>query len=129
MKNCQPNVLPQDFAYITKGFCGWTFYGFTSFAPGEYNFGVSRYLDITRELYSDNVAGVCAIYATRHCITEESDDALGVELAQITAGKTAIMIFYGCDNISYMRRMTPEEFDVYEIPLFKLEKDDLYYNS
>lgn len=69
-----------------------------------------------------------SVFGKRYEPVDQSD-AVEKEKEQIAAGKTAIVLFYGTDNSSYMRRMTPEEYDELELITYRQEKDDLYYNS
>lgn len=69
-----------------------------------------------------------SVFGKREELVDQSDE-VEKEKEQIAAGKTAIVLFYGTDNSSYMRRMTPEEYDKLQLITYRREKDDLYYNS
>lgn len=111
--------LVNSIAYLLEGFRGWQCYGIVP-VKGEDYWGLGLQVEDMR---------ICAVYGNRHSVREESDANPGVEQAQIDAGKTAIILFYGMDNTSYMRRMTPEQFDKYSVTWFDKQPDDLFYNS
>ena len=108
--------LANTLAYMLSGFRNWNCYGLVRIA-GPHNFGV-------------DVDGVpmCAVYGLRESLEVESEET-NKEQDQIDAGKTAIILFYGSDNSSHMRRMTPEEFDALVLYEHSYQKDDLFYNS
>lgn len=108
--------LANTLAYMLCGFRDWNCYGLVKIR-GPHNFGT-------------DVDGVpmCAVYGKRESLTVESEE-MEKEQAQIDAGKTAIILFHGSDNISYMRRMTPEEFDALVLYEHSAQKEDLFYNS
>lgn len=109
--------LANTLAYMLEGFRDWNCYGLVKISGDQHHFGT-------------NVEGVemCAVYGKRESLVVESEEA-EKEREQIKSGKVAIILFYGSDNISYMRRMTPEEFDNLVLMEFVDEKDDLFYNS
>lgn len=82
-----------------------------------------EYLGVKIEEYS-----LVSVFGNRDAPKCHSDE-INREQSQIDAGKTAIVLFYGTDNSSYMRRMTPEEYDKLELIRYTQHKDDLFYNS
>ena len=94
---------------------GWTLFGLTH--------SDEEYLGLKIEEYS-----LVSVFGKRYA-PECHSDWEDKEQVQIDAGKTAIVLFYGTDNSSYMRRMTPEEYDKLELIRYTQEKDDLFYNS
>ena len=103
--------------YLLDGFReGWSLIGLIQTEE--------EYLGVKIDGYS-----LISVYGKRHEPELQSDDSTEREQSQVDDGKTAIVLFYGTDNSSYMRRMTPEEYDTLELITFRYEKDDLFYNS
>ena len=71
---------------------------------------------------------LCGFHGCRNSLTVQSD-CEQIEKEQIAAGRTAVLVFYGNDNTSYMRRITPDEYDNLVITEYIHQDDDLYYNS
>lgn len=107
--------LVNTLSYLLKGFRGWQCFGIVV-NNSEYEFGV--------EIEGKDIV---AVYGTRFSNQEEADDPK--ELEQIQEGKTAVVLFLGDDNTSYMRRMTPEEYDDLAITFYEHRPTDLFYNS
>ena len=96
---------------------GWDTIGMIKCAPGMEWYGMEL------EEYS-----LVSLFGNRHSIRIHSD-SIPQEQKQIDEGKTAIILFYGTDNSSVMRRMTPEEYDKMELEWFDHVPGDLFYNS
>ena len=94
---------------------GWTLFGLIH--------SEEEYLGAQVEEFS-----LISVFGSREELQTHSDEVERGKL-QIAAGKTAIVLFYGTDNSSVMRRMTQEEYEKLELLTFRQEKDDLYYNS
>ena len=109
--------LANTLAYMLKGFRGWQCYGLVRI-DDRFAFGATV----------DGMS-MCAVYGSRHQTEIQADDDPLKEQAQIDDGKTAILVFYGSDNSSRMRRMTPEVFDTLALSAYRPEPDDLFYNS
>jgi hypothetical protein len=103
-------------AYLAKGFRGWQLFGFVKEEDSFIGFPLGE-------------TAIIPVYGTRNEIRLQSDDDPEKEQKQIDEGKTAILCFYGTDNCSYMRRLTPEEFDTLKLTRFSLQTTDLFYNS
>ena len=102
--------------YLLQPFrAGWELFGLIH--------SEEEYMGLKMEEYS-----LVSVFGKREELGDQSD-CVEEEKRQIAAGKTAIVLFYGTDNSSYMRRMTPEEYDNLELLTYRQEKDDLYYNS
>ena len=69
-----------------------------------------------------------SVFGKRHA-PETHSDWIEKEQEQIDAGNLAIVLFYGTDNTSWMRRMTPEEYDKLELVTYQPKDIDLFYNS
>lgn len=102
-------------AYMLEGFLDWQCYGILRIA-GPHNFGIEL----------DGIP-VCAVYGSMSALDLVADDPR--EGPQIESGLTAAILFRGINGSSYVRRMTPDQFDDLVIADFKQEADDLYYNS
>lgn len=108
--------LANSLLYLLEPFReGWTLFGLIH--------SEEEYLGAKVEEFS-----LVSVFGSREELRTHSDE-VNREEEQIAAGKTAIVLFYGTDNSSFMRRMTPEEYDKLELFTFRQEKDDLYYNS
>ena len=102
-------------AYLTKGFRGWQLFGFVK--------DETEQLGIT--LGGDTIVPVYGTKESNTCQSDQEDK----EQEQIDAGKTSILLFYGTDNYSVMRRVSPEEFESMELTRFIKKPSDLFYNS
>lgn len=94
---------------------GWTLFGLIH--------SEEEYLGAKVEEFS-----LVSVFGSREELRTHSDE-VNREEEQIAAGKTAIVLFYGTDNSSFMRRMTPEEYDKLDLITFKQQESDLFYNS
>lgn len=106
--------LVNSLAYLLEGFRGWCCYGI-----------VIEHRGIGLRVEDRSI---CAVYGIRESVRIESDEAER-EQAMIDCGETAVVLFYGIDNSSYMRRMTPNQFDLYSVSEYRYEPGDLFYNS
>jgi len=102
--------------YMCLGFRHWKFHGFV-INEDDYKFGLT--LDDKNLL---------SVYSKQDSITTESDSE-EKEQGLIDKGYSSIILFYGKDNTSYMRRFLPEEYNQLEIEYYRFQPNDLYYNS
>lgn len=103
-------------AYLSKGFRGWQLFGFVKDEDGFIGLNLDG-------------GTIVPVYGTEFSTKLQSDDNPVKEQKQIDEGKTAILCFYGTDNCSWMRRITPEEFKSLSLTRFIQQPDDLFYNS
>lgn len=115
--------LANSLAYMMSGFRGWELHGLVMTHP-DHAIGV----EVDRQGATTNAVYMCALYGNRDCMTVESEEFVK-ECKQIEDGKTAIILFRGIDNTSYMRRMRPDEYDRMVIREYIACADDLFYNS
>lgn len=109
--------LANSLSFMLAGFRGWQCYGLVKIADHMHSFGV-------------DVGGVpmCAVYGSNYEPWYQSDNPTKEE-CQISMGNLAIVLFHGIDNESWMRRMTPEEFETLALSHYEPMVDDLFYNS
>lgn len=110
-------------ATITGGFRDWELIGLVS-ELDEGDDWEPIGVEVDEQSAATNSISMCAVYVKRNAPTPESSDHY-TEQTLIDDGNTAIILFRGSDKVSWMRRMTPEQYDRTVIVLFKLNDDDL----
>lgn len=109
----QANLL----AYLTQsGFRDWKFYGFVQNESSNWFSGIT-------------LEGTDMVPVWGATSMKVESEELVKEALQIAAGKTEILCFHGRDNSSFMRRLSPVEFESCNLTSYKKVDSDLFYNS
>lgn len=109
-------------AYMMSGFRGWELFGLV--ITNEDGVGC----EVDPQSAASNAVNMCAVYGKNYSRVIESDDP-DRESEQLDMGLTAIILFHGIDDISYMRRMTGAEYGRMIVREFIHEPTDLFFNS
>lgn len=114
--------IVNDIVYITQPFRDYMFLG-VALDESDTGLGVTVFDGVSKY----RLTGVSVKH---NCTEQQSDDIPEKEQEQIEKGLTTILFFRGCDNTSFMRRMTRKTFDsIKTLTRYHHEPADLYFNS
>ena len=115
-------------SYMEDGFKEWSFLGWIEIDTREAWFGISLGGNGSWHDAKERPQ-ICTVFGKKKCRKICSEDIEKEQEQIIIENKSSIILFYGSDNTSYMRRMTPEEYEKGNLDIYIREDKDLYYNS